>query len=158
MIFWRCLLFIARFNGISNAFRSYESEIFLSAFFFHVHIALFPLFSSIKCCIVFLFIWVWFSVDAMELPFLNAYLESVGVPNFRKGCNFAAAGSTILPATATSVCPFSFGIQVNQFLRFKARVLELLSKGMYVRSSLSYCKPLLRKTWLKVAWIQFDKT
>ncbi|KAL9356166.1 hypothetical protein Peur_049419 [Populus x canadensis] len=70
-----------------------------------------------------------FLMDAMELPFLNAYLESVGVPNFRKGCNFAAAGSTILPATATSVCPFSFGIQVNQFLRFKARVLELLAKG-----------------------------
>ncbi|KAF9681625.1 hypothetical protein SADUNF_Sadunf05G0021300 [Salix dunnii] len=70
-----------------------------------------------------------FLMDAMELPFLNAYLESVGVPNFRKGCNFAAAGSTILPATATSVCPFSFGIQVNQFLRFKARALELLAKG-----------------------------
>ncbi|KAJ6413930.1 hypothetical protein OIU84_006686 [Salix udensis] len=70
-----------------------------------------------------------FLMDAMELPFLNAYLESVGAPNFRKGCNFAAAGSTILPATATSVCPFSFGIQVNQFLQFKARVLELLAKG-----------------------------
>ncbi|KAL3573545.1 hypothetical protein D5086_024158 [Populus alba] len=68
-------------------------------------------------------------LDAMELPFLNAYLDSVGVPNFRKGCNFAAAGSSILPATATSVSPFSFGVQVNQFLRFKARVLELLAKG-----------------------------
>ncbi|CAK7348819.1 unnamed protein product [Dovyalis caffra] len=65
----------------------------------------------------------------MELPFLNAYLESVGVPNFQKGCNFAAAGSTILLATATSVSAFSFGVQVNQFLRFKARVLELLAKG-----------------------------
>ncbi|KAJ6876868.1 GDSL esterase/lipase [Populus alba x Populus x berolinensis] len=70
-----------------------------------------------------------FLMDAMELPFLNAYLDSVGVPNFRKGCNFAAAGSSILPATATSVSPFSFGVQVNQFLRFKARVLELLAKG-----------------------------
>lgn len=65
----------------------------------------------------------------MDLPFLNAYLDSVGVPNFRKGCNFAAAGSTILPATASSICPFSFGVQVNQFFRFKARVLELLDKG-----------------------------
>uniref|UniRef100_A0A6N2LXG7 Alpha-L-fucosidase n=1 Tax=Salix viminalis TaxID=40686 RepID=A0A6N2LXG7_SALVM len=70
-----------------------------------------------------------FLMDAMDLPFLNAYLDSVGVPNFRKGCNFAAAGSTILPATATSVSPFSFGVQVNQFLRFKARVLELLARG-----------------------------
>ncbi|XP_024031465.1 GDSL esterase/lipase At1g54790 isoform X3 [Morus notabilis] len=70
-----------------------------------------------------------FLVDAMELPFLNAYLDSIGTPSFRKGCNFAAAGSTILPATATSVSPFSFGVQVSQFLRFKARVLELLAKG-----------------------------
>lgn len=69
------------------------------------------------------------AVDAMELPFLNAYLDSIGTPSFRKGCNFAAAGSTILPATATSVSPFSFGVQVSQFLRFKARVLELLAKG-----------------------------
>ncbi|XP_015570497.1 GDSL esterase/lipase At1g54790 isoform X1 [Ricinus communis] len=70
-----------------------------------------------------------FLLDEMDLPFLNAYLESTGLPNFRKGCNFAAAGSKILPATASSVSPFSLGIQVNQFLRFKARALELLSKG-----------------------------
>lgn len=71
------------------------------------------------------------AVDAMDLPFLNAYLDSIGIPSFQKGCNYAAAGSTILPATATSFSPFSFGIQVSQFFRFKARVLELLSKGEY---------------------------
>ncbi|GMY21422.1 GDSL esterase/lipase At1g54790 isoform X4 [Fagus crenata] len=70
-----------------------------------------------------------FLMDEMDLPFLNAYLDSIGAPNFRKGCNFAAAGSTIRPATPTSVSPFSFGVQVSQFLRFKARVLELLAKG-----------------------------
>ncbi|KAK4596036.1 hypothetical protein RGQ29_014208 [Quercus rubra] len=70
-----------------------------------------------------------FLMDEMDLPFLNAYLDSVGLPNFRKGCNFAAAGSTIRPATPTSVSPFSFGVQVAQFLRFKARVLELLPEG-----------------------------
>ncbi|PSS19635.1 GDSL esterase/lipase [Actinidia chinensis var. chinensis] len=69
-----------------------------------------------------------FLMDAMDLPFLNPYLDSIGIPSFRKGCNFAAAGSTILPATASSVSPFSFGIQVAQFLRFKARVLDLLAK------------------------------
>jgi len=69
------------------------------------------------------------TVDAMDLPFLNAYLDSIGIPNFRRGCNFATAASTILPATATSLSPFSFGVQVSQFLRFKARVLELLAKG-----------------------------
>ncbi|KAK7821512.1 GDSL esterase/lipase At1g54790 [Quercus suber] len=70
-----------------------------------------------------------FLLDETDLPFLNAYLDSIGLPNFRKGCNFAAAGSTIRPATPTSVSPFSFGVQVAQFLRFKARVLELLPKG-----------------------------
>ncbi|XP_022743040.1 GDSL esterase/lipase At1g54790-like [Durio zibethinus] len=70
-----------------------------------------------------------FLMDAMDLPFLNAYLDSIGTPSFHKGCNFAAAGSTILPPTAHSVSPFSFGVQVAQFIRFKARVLELVAKG-----------------------------
>lgn len=70
-----------------------------------------------------------FLLDAMDLPFLNPYLEAIGSPSFKKGCNFAAAGSTILPATAYSVSPFSFGIQVAQFIRFKARVLELLAES-----------------------------
>ncbi|GJT41837.1 GDSL esterase/lipase [Tanacetum coccineum] len=70
-----------------------------------------------------------FLMDAMDLPFLNAYLEALGVPNFRKGCNFAAAGSTVLPPTQYSVSPFSFGIQVAQFFRFKSRVLQLQAKS-----------------------------
>lgn len=69
-------------------------------------------------------------VDAMDLPFLNAYLEAIGAPTFREGCNFAAAGSTILPATASSVSPFSFGIQIAQFFRFKAKVQEIQSKSI----------------------------
>ncbi|XP_022719326.1 GDSL esterase/lipase At1g54790-like isoform X1 [Durio zibethinus] len=73
-----------------------------------------------------------FLMDAMDLPFLNAYLDSIGTPSFRKGCNFAAAGSTIQPPTAESVSPFSFGNQVAQFVRFKARVLELLAKGAHI--------------------------
>ncbi|XWS58237.1 hypothetical protein CRYUN_Cryun08bG0017100 [Craigia yunnanensis] len=70
-----------------------------------------------------------FLMDAMDLPFVNAYLDSIGAPSFRKGCNFAAAGSTIQPPTAQAVSPFPFGVQVAQFVRFKARVLELLAKG-----------------------------
>ncbi|KAL5701638.1 acetylajmaline esterase [Ranunculus cassubicifolius] len=69
-----------------------------------------------------------FLMDAMDLPFLSPYLESIGAPSFRKGCNFATTGSTILPTTVT-YSPFPFGIQVSQFLRFKIRVLELLSQG-----------------------------
>ncbi|KAI9400278.1 hypothetical protein POPTR_002G216000v4 [Populus trichocarpa] len=37
-------------------------------------------------------------------------------------------GSTILPANAASTCPFSFGVQVAQFVRFKDRVLQLLAE------------------------------
>ncbi|KAK9919744.1 hypothetical protein M0R45_028324 [Rubus argutus] len=68
-----------------------------------------------------------FLVAAMDLPFLNPYLDSVGMPSFRNGCNFATGGAITLPATATSVSPFSFGIQVSQFVRFKARALQLLA-------------------------------
>ncbi|XP_012570001.1 GDSL esterase/lipase At1g54790 [Cicer arietinum] len=68
-----------------------------------------------------------FLMDAMDLPFLNPYLNSVGLPNFHQGCNFAAAGSTILPATASSISPFGFGVEVNQFLLFRAQVLKLLA-------------------------------
>lgn len=69
------------------------------------------------------------AVDEAGLPFLNPYLDSVGAPNFQKGCNFATGGGTILPANAASTDPFSFGVQVYQFIRFKARVLQLLAKG-----------------------------
>ncbi|KAJ8898698.1 hypothetical protein K2173_004732 [Erythroxylum novogranatense] len=69
-----------------------------------------------------------FLMNALDLPFLNPYLDSVGAPSFQKGCNFATGGSTILPASAAAVSPFSFGIQVAQFARFKARVLELITK------------------------------
>ncbi|KAK3193899.1 hypothetical protein Dsin_025209 [Dipteronia sinensis] len=68
------------------------------------------------------------TVDAMDRPFLNPYLDSVDTPNFQRWCNFATGGSTILPTNAASTCPFSFNIQVAQFIRFKARVLELLAK------------------------------
>ncbi|KAI5599439.1 hypothetical protein BDE02_02G196200 [Populus trichocarpa] len=69
-----------------------------------------------------------FLMDAMDRQFLNPYLDSVGAPNFQKGCNFATGGSTILPANAASTCPFSFGVQVAQFVRFKDRVLQLLAE------------------------------
>ncbi|KAL5701636.1 acetylajmaline esterase [Ranunculus cassubicifolius] len=69
-----------------------------------------------------------FLMEAMDLPFLNPYLEAIGAPSFQKGCNYAAAGSTIVPNSG-SVSPFSFGVQVSQFLRFKSRVLDFLAQG-----------------------------
>ncbi|KAL3520849.1 hypothetical protein ACH5RR_018998 [Cinchona calisaya] len=69
-----------------------------------------------------------FLMDAMDLPYLNPYLDSIHAPSFKKGCDFAVAGSTILPPTAYAVSPFSFGVQVAQFIRFKNRVLDLQPK------------------------------
>lgn len=69
-----------------------------------------------------------FLMEAMELPYLNPYLDSVGSPSFETGCNFATGGSTILPADATSTSPFSFDLQLSQFFRFKNRVFALLSE------------------------------
>ena len=65
----------------------------------------------------------------MGLPFLSPYLDSVGMPNFPEWCNFDAAGSIILHG-ASSVIPFSFRLQLAQFLVFTNRVLELLAQGM----------------------------
>ncbi|XP_057800788.1 GDSL esterase/lipase At1g54790-like [Salvia miltiorrhiza] len=69
-----------------------------------------------------------FLMDAMGLPFMNPYLDSVGAPNFKSGCNFATGGSTILPAKPNAISPFSLDIQVAQFIRFKARVLDVITK------------------------------
>ncbi|OEL17442.1 GDSL esterase/lipase [Dichanthelium oligosanthes] len=68
-------------------------------------------------------------LEAMDMPLLNAYLDSLGTPNFRTGVNFAQAGCSITPAKPTSVSPFSFGLQVKQFFAFKDKVIKLLSKG-----------------------------
>ncbi|WOL00620.1 GDSL esterase/lipase [Canna indica] len=70
-----------------------------------------------------------FLMDAIDKPLLHAYLNSISSPSFQNGCNFAAAGSTILPATKYSVSPFSFRIQVAQFLQFKNELLLSLSRG-----------------------------
>ncbi|CAN1271466.1 GDSL esterase/lipase At1g54790 [Linum perenne] len=74
-----------------------------------------------------------FLMDDVKLPFLRSYLDSVGAPNFKRGANFATGGSTIVVnANAISpftFSPFTFGVQVAQFVRFKARVLELLATG-----------------------------
>ncbi|KAK1401584.1 GDSL-like Lipase/Acylhydrolase superfamily protein [Heracleum sosnowskyi] len=87
-----------------------------------------------------------FLMDAMDMSFLNAYMDTIGAPSFKKGCNFAVAGSTILPATASFVSPFSFAIQIAQFVRFKARVLEIQMRtkklNKYLPSADSFPKGL----------------
>ncbi|KAL4294338.1 hypothetical protein HN51_045163 [Arachis hypogaea] len=77
-----------------------------------------------------------FLMKKMRLPTLNPYLYSLGLPNFSKGCNFAAAGSTILKPTDINVTPLNLETQVSQFLLFKARALQLVSKDKKLKKYL----------------------
>lgn len=68
-----------------------------------------------------------FIAQQLNLPYLDAYLQPVG-SNFRRGANFATAGSTIRPQNTTlsqsGFSPFSLDVQVNQFIEFKQRTLR----------------------------------
>ncbi|GER45198.1 GDSL esterase/lipase [Striga asiatica] len=72
-------------------------------------------------------IFVDFLAQAIGLPFISPYLQSIG-SDFRHGANFATAGSTVLqPQTSlfvNGVSPFYLQVQVNQMRQFKARVEE----------------------------------
>ncbi|KMZ59676.1 GDSL esterase/lipase [Zostera marina] len=74
-----------------------------------------------------------FFMNSLKFPALHPYLDSVGGPDFKRGCNFAMADSTILPNNTTSnpniVSPLTFGVQVDQFIHFRSRVLQLLRNG-----------------------------
>jgi len=71
-----------------------------------------------------------FIAQAMGLPLLSPYLQSIG-SDYRHGANFATLASTaLLPNTSvfvTGTSPFSLGIQLNQMKEFRNRVLA--SKG-----------------------------
>ncbi|XAR53988.1 Alpha-L-fucosidase [Bertholletia excelsa] len=73
-----------------------------------------------------------FLAQALRLPSLSPYLQSIG-SDYRHGSNFATAASTVLLPnsflSATRISPFSLAIQLNQMKQFKAKVDELHSKG-----------------------------
>ncbi|XP_059430536.1 esterase-like [Corylus avellana] len=74
-----------------------------------------------------------FMASSFGLPFLSAYLDSLGT-NFRHGANFATAGSTIrLPATifpaAGGYSPFYLDVQYIEFVQFKIRSQIIRQKG-----------------------------
>ncbi|KAL1325519.1 hypothetical protein HN51_035584 [Arachis hypogaea] len=68
-----------------------------------------------------------FLAQALGLPFLSPYLQSIG-SNFRHGANYATLASTVLiPNTClfvSGISPFSLAIQLNQMKQFITRVLE----------------------------------
>ncbi|KAJ7294204.1 hypothetical protein O6H91_Y273900 [Diphasiastrum complanatum] len=78
--------------------------------------------------------------EALELPYLSAYLQAVG-SDFRHGVNFATAGATA--QAVTFISPFSLNVQLNQFNEFRQRVLshqggrylpsdDVFSKALYI--------------------------
>ncbi|XP_009788631.1 GDSL esterase/lipase At4g01130-like [Nicotiana sylvestris] len=73
-----------------------------------------------------------FLAQALGLPFLSPYLQSIG-SNYIHGANFATSASTVLlPQTSlfvSGVSPFSLEIQLGQMKEFKVKVDELQSKG-----------------------------
>ncbi|KAK7247380.1 hypothetical protein RIF29_42262 [Crotalaria pallida] len=72
-----------------------------------------------------------FIANSMGLPYLSAYLDSMG-SNFSYGGNFATAGSTIRPPNITKsrsgYSPISLDVQTVQFSDFKTRS-NLIRKG-----------------------------
>ncbi|XP_068665259.1 GDSL esterase/lipase At3g26430-like [Aristolochia californica] len=73
-----------------------------------------------------------FIANSLGLPYLDAYLNSLGT-NFSHGANFATAGSTILRPDATlfqsGFSPFSLEVQFWQFSQFKSRSQIVSMKG-----------------------------
>lgn len=67
-----------------------------------------------------------FAGESLGIENWTPYLESLR-PNFTNEANFAISGSSALPG----LVPFSLSVQVLQFLRFRTRSLELISKGTY---------------------------
>ncbi|XAR52727.1 Alpha-L-fucosidase [Bertholletia excelsa] len=66
-----------------------------------------------------------FLCASVNTSLLSPYLDSLGT-TFTNGANFAIVGSTTLPEYR----PFALHIQVMQFLRFKARSLQLVTAGV----------------------------
>ncbi|KAK2438473.1 GDSL esterase/lipase [Trifolium repens] len=73
-----------------------------------------------------------FLAQNLGLPYLSAYLESVG-SNFSNGANFATAGSTIRPQNKTlsqsGYSPISLDVQLVEYSDFKARSIITRKKG-----------------------------
>ncbi|XP_045824588.1 GDSL esterase/lipase At3g26430-like isoform X1 [Trifolium pratense] len=73
-----------------------------------------------------------FLAQNLGLPYLSAYLESVG-SNFSNGANFATAGSTIRPQNKTlsqsGYSPISLDVQLVEYSDFKAKSILIRKKG-----------------------------
>ncbi|KAL6627829.1 hypothetical protein ACP70R_031555 [Stipagrostis hirtigluma subsp. patula] len=62
--------------------------------------------------------------ESLNTSYLSPYLEALG-SDFTGGANFAISGASTLPRNV----PFSLHVQVQQFLHFKQRSLDLIARG-----------------------------
>lgn len=90
------------------------------------------LYSYLMNCITNFFDVVFLKAESLGLPYLNAYLDSVG-SNFSHGVNFATAGSTIRPQNTTmkqsGYSPISLDVQLLQFKDFCIRSKNIRKQG-----------------------------
>jgi len=79
------------------------------------------------------------AAQALGLPFLSPYLQSIG-SDYKHGANYATMASTVLmPNTSlfvTGISPFSLAIQLNQMKQFKTKVEEKVEQGIICTNSL----------------------
>ncbi|CAD6334543.1 unnamed protein product [Miscanthus lutarioriparius] len=65
-----------------------------------------------------------FICESLGTPHLSPFMKPLG-SNYSHGVNFAIAGSTATPGATT----FSLDVQVDQFVFFKERCLDLIERG-----------------------------
>ncbi|CAD6341505.1 unnamed protein product [Miscanthus lutarioriparius] len=65
-----------------------------------------------------------FICESLGTPHLSPFMKPLG-SNYSHGVNFAMAGSTATPGATT----FSLDVQVDQFVFFKERCLDLIERG-----------------------------
>jgi phospholipase/lecithinase/hemolysin len=94
-----------------------------------------------------------FIAEELGLPYLNAFLDSIG-SNFSHGANFATAGSTVRPPNATiaqsGVSPISLDVQLVQFSDFITRSQLIRNRGGVFK------KLLPKKEYFSQALYTFD--
>ncbi|KAK7339455.1 hypothetical protein VNO77_20125 [Canavalia gladiata] len=94
-----------------------------------------------------------FITEELKLPYLSAYLNSVGA-NYRHGANFATGGSSILPG---GYSPFHLGLQISQFIQFKSRTKILFYQhSVNTRTEQSFKSSIPRPDEFSRAVYTFD--
>ncbi|KAH9625357.1 hypothetical protein KSS87_015186 [Heliosperma pusillum] len=78
-----------------------------------------------------------FLAGSLGLPYLNAYLNSIG-SNFSHGANFASAGATVRPQTTIyfpkDYSPISLNVQSAEFSTFYTRSQVVRNEGGFFES------------------------